>query len=641
MQNLVRENNMKAVAFFFSCLFILSCTSPHYSPEMEEVLSQAGINRQQLENVLEYYSQKAEDSLKLRAAEFLIVNMPGKCTEKYNASWENIAAALYRWNEIPDKTELSRIYSWGESTTQEDVRHITAQYLINNIELAFKVWQEQPWGEHISFDVFCEEILPYRVGKEPLENWREKVLESFEDLNIYFKKRPEITAVEACRLVNKQLPRFAWVNYPMPAMNYSMLMTTPRGTCDEMGALAIFVMRALGIPVVRDLTLQWPNRNLGHSWNAVCDSNNIHISFMGAESEPGEFHLGTRLRKSKVYRATFGKQHLITQKDNLIPAELRNRYMKDVSIEYEGCNFNVDLPADFTNPEVVVKDVYLLSWGKEASSIVASGELKDRRMCFSNIGKNVLYLPISYSADTYAPIGYPFYIDDNGNLQHLSPNVSFPQPIIITDIGLSQPLLYRMQLGVFEGANRSDFFDKKVLFTIEDMPSASFQSIKITNSGPYRYVRYVSPKGGHCNVAEIEFYDFNNIKLKGEHIGTPGSWYNSPMTCDKAFDGDIYTYFDATEADFSWTGLDLGKKRSINEIRFFPRIEDNRISQDCIYALYYWDGQDWKVFEKKKPNGSSLHFQVPSNSLFYIRNGITGSESNKYFTVKDGKQIWL
>ena len=71
---------------------------------------------------------------------------------------------------------------------------------------------------------------------------------------------------------------------------------------------------------------------------------------MGVETNPGDYHLGTRLRKSKVYRNTFARQNHINEADSLIPFELQNRYMKDVSSEYDGCNFNVELPIHFINP---------------------------------------------------------------------------------------------------------------------------------------------------------------------------------------------------------------------------------------------------------------------------------------------------
>ncbi|NDV60056.1 hypothetical protein [Bacteroides sp. 519] len=632
---------MKSVCIILICFLGVSCTKHYrYSPNVEEALSQAGNNRIQLETVLIHYSKSPADSLKLRAAEFLIANMPGKYAEYYDTSWENIAAALYRWSNTQDKELLLKEYNWGKRIIKEDIKNITSNYLISNIELAFKVWQEQPWGKYISFDLFCEEILPYRVGKEPLENWREKVLASFDDLNLYFKEHNDITAVEACAMVNKQLPPFIWVNYPMPTMTYSMLMTTPRGTCDEMGALAIFVMRALGIPVTRDFTIQWPNRNLGHSWNAVCDSNGVHIAFMGVETIPGEDHLGIRLRKSKVYRNTYAKQHNITLPDNFIPSELQNQYMKDVSLEYVGCNFDVELPIFFPTANVNGY-AYLLSMGKQASSIVGWGNVENNNIHFSGVGKNILYLPVFYINEEHVPAGFPFRLDDNGDLQVFEPDMANIEPLLVSDAGLNHPWLYRMQQGTFEAANRNDFFDKKVLFTIKDMPGTDFEKVGISDLTPYRYLRYVSPKGGHCNVSEIQFYGRNGEKLTGKNIGTSGSWYNSPMACDKVFDDDIYTYFDATEADFAWTGLDLGTPQVLSEIHYLPRIEDNRITKGNVYELYYWNGDDWKVYEKKTATGNTILFQAPSNGIFYVRNAINDTESNKYFIVKDGKQMWL
>jgi hypothetical protein len=80
---------MYKLYLFFICFFI-SCT--RYSPEIEEVLKQAGNNRSELEQVLEHYSHDPADSLKLRAAEFLIVNMPEKYSEYYDAPWTDACA---------------------------------------------------------------------------------------------------------------------------------------------------------------------------------------------------------------------------------------------------------------------------------------------------------------------------------------------------------------------------------------------------------------------------------------------------------------------------------------------------------------------------------------------------------------------
>ena len=116
-------------------------------------------------------------------------------------------------------------------------------------------------------------------------------------------------------------------------------------------------------------------------------------------------------------------------------------------------------------------------------------------MSFSSIGKNVLYLPVFYQNDEYTPAGYPFRLDDSGQLQVFQPDMEKCETLIVSDAGKDHPWLYRMQQGVFEGANRMDFFDKKVLYIIKDMPGSDYEKVGITDLTPYRYLRYVSPKG--------------------------------------------------------------------------------------------------------------------------------------------------
>ena len=62
--------------FLFSVYFLSACMSRR-SAEVIEALELAGRNRSELECVLDHYAACEADSLKLRAAEFLIANMPG------------------------------------------------------------------------------------------------------------------------------------------------------------------------------------------------------------------------------------------------------------------------------------------------------------------------------------------------------------------------------------------------------------------------------------------------------------------------------------------------------------------------------------------------------------------------------------
>ena len=74
----------------------------------------------------------------------------------------------------------------------------------------------------------------------------------------------------------------------------------------------------------------------------------------------------------------------------------------------------------------------------------------------------------------------------------------------------------RMVGGVFQGANRPDFSDAVMLFTVTAQPPTNaLTAVAVTNSTPFRYVRYLSPVGGWGNVAEVQFY---NVSLSPTNI---------------------------------------------------------------------------------------------------------------------------
>lgn len=65
----------------------------------------------------------------------------------------------------------------------------------------------------------------------------------------------------------------------------------------------------------------------------------------------------------------------------------------------------------------------------------------------------------------------------------------------------------RVQLGLFEGANRPDFMDALPLYLITEKGKIGQMSYAdVTCSKGFRYVRYVGPADARCNIAELEFY---------------------------------------------------------------------------------------------------------------------------------------
>lgn len=615
---------LSVIMFCSSCMQIAT-----YNNEIEQALCKAGKNRTELEHVLNHYK---DDSLKHLAATYLIINMGDKYTLEHNTRWEDEATYLYRWNKINNNDSALIVYNVEKTIKKYDLEYITADYLINNIDLAFKVWEEISWGKHISFDVFCEEILPYRVAHEPLENWRERILVSFADLYQYFISQPDITTEEACTMVNNQLPRFTWVNYPMPSMNYSMLMTTPRGTCDEMSALALFTMRALGIPVVSDFTPFWPYRNIGHAWNAVRTEKGEYVSFMGAETNPNELHLGNNMLKSKVYRHTFK-----TQTDNNCTYTTKMNGTLDVTHYYKNTS-KLNVPISFCSS--IKTDTFLLqSINSKNNSIIGYATNKNDSLNFGFVGDNVTYQIFDIQNGNIEAVSSPFFITKNEI--HIYENEGIIGNIKIDNIAVTDPFLYRMQNGQFEGANNSDFSDKELLFRVNDMPNAQNNIVGCISTKKYRYVRFVSPQNGHCNVAEIAFLDKNNHQINGNVIGTEGSWYNSTMTKDKAFDNDISTFFDAQERDYAWTGLDLGSPQRIYTIKYVPRTANHTLNDNHIYEVYQNINTEWKVVDKKKPKNGHFTIQLHQNGLYYLRDANDGTTSDFLFDIKNGNVRWI
>ena len=567
--------------------FCLSCGS-RYSPEVETALRLAGSNRRELKKALKHYRRNSSDSLKYKAAEFLIANMPGKYSEYRDAPWNDVATVSLRWTSSSDKQRVLDTYKLSAPVRREDVKHVTAGYLISNIELAFGAWRDKPWGKYISFETFCEEILPYRVGTEPLENWREKVLASFADVDKALREDSAMTAVSACAKVNSLLPRFR-LDKDFPAMCYSQLMASTRSMCDGQTALAAFVMRALGIPVTVDFTTHWAKHPTGHDWNSVCDSSGRHISFMGTETNPYESHQGNTLLKSKAYRKTFARNRIINAGENDIPPVF-NRDMKDVSAEHPEC-VDVKIPVIYP-PKAPTRYAYLAllydaQWHIAAYGSIDSCLSPSDSINFLAVGKNIVYLPVYYTNGMQYPAGRPFWVDERGHTATFgdnSPDSLLRISLVMLDN--DNAFFHRMLNGVFEGANEPDFSDAEIIHTIKKMPDV-YNNVALSGKRRYRYVRYKSPEYASCNVAEIEFWGAFGEKLQGTHIGTAGSYRNTGATGNNAFDGDMATFYDAAEPSGAWTGLDLGEEQKITAIRYMPRNEAYAISTGQAYELFW------------------------------------------------------
>ncbi len=265
---------------------LLACSSVSDS-QLEQALQLSGENRPQLEAVLDFYKN---DSLKLKAACYLIKNMPYHYSvDEYYRSPDG---QKYRPDiaVFKDKEEMERhcdsLARRGYRTERHkvfDLVSLDSAYLVDNIELAFSVWQK-PWAKNISFDDFCGYILPYRAQTEKASLLRRKLMERFMPM---LDSARVSTPLEACILLNerlKEIVRYQDTGLPF----YPTIDETYRagiGLCEGICNLGAFVMRAVGIPVAIEFTL-WSKMDLGHNWCAVLSDGRFY-SFGPGEEQPG------------------------------------------------------------------------------------------------------------------------------------------------------------------------------------------------------------------------------------------------------------------------------------------------------------------------------------------------------------------
>ena len=627
------------------------------SPELDSVITRSG-NDGDLKEVLAHYSQSPQDSLKFKAACFYILNLEGfgyyegPLLDKYQQYLK-----LIRKDEAHGEyflRSLTAIYGpFGVERLEKktDLAEITADQLEQNIDMAFQTWKELPWGKDISFDQFCEWILPFRINDEiPDYNRREIYDRYYGFLDSAIRTRS--SADVACGLVNRALSRRQWLfslRVPfLPHFPASQLIRYQAGSCREMTDLALYTMRATGIPVSIDFIPQWPYRSQGHEFNAVLGKDGKAFMFLGNEDDPDNPHKPLT-KKGKIFRHTFAKYPgslaMLKDKTDPVPAFLNDPRIKDVTDEYvPTLDVPVALPDYPSLEEGFRKYAYLAVFDNTKWVAVHWGKVRNNQVLFTKMEGGILYLPVYFDGYQLIPAGDPFLLSDNGRQTALKAD----QQHRIKKITLSRvyPLApdafdtWHMRGCTFQGSNDPGFKEAVDLYTIPKRPNPYWNDIQLDIPRSFRYVRYFAH--GYTRIGEMEFYSAGR-KLTGKPFGTGVAWYKD-RTFDKATDGDLYTFFDpaGVSGDTVFTGLDLGRQQRIDRIRFSCMLQESNtnVTRDHNYELFCWDQGHWVSCGVRKGKEKEVSFEnIPSAALYYIQD-LSQEVDCRVFTVEKGQVHW-
>ena len=615
-------------------IVMIQCSGP--VSRLERALQAAGSNRHELEQVLYSYSSDPADSLKYRAAVFLIENMPGHSyyegeqLDRY-LEYYPVLRTMMQAGKAPQAAVDSIIGKYGIFDSSKlnllyDVATVDSAYLCNNIEWAFKVWHEQPWGKNIPFEDFCEYILPYRVGNETLPEWREKYYKKYngllDTLRTSQKTDKEDPLHAALCIINSLLqPDQIYFTTTVPADLPHVgpdMAEAKSGTCREMSDFVLYVCRALGIPCAVDYMPVRGNDNVGHFWVTLWDkTGELYFQEFGESPQILKDSHIIRAPKAKVYRSMYGSDLDMTEKYS-------DHFLK-----------SIEIPSSAIYSGRKPETIYLCMHSRSGWIPVDSTYYRRNHIEFNNIcGGNVFRLAskhpgkIRFQSD-------PFYLGCSGDLHFFKKDKGTQD---ITVFAKFPPAIFnsRMSGGVFEGSNDISFRQKDTLFVIDNKPVRLFSTANITDTAKYRYIRYFGPNNGYCNVAELAFYDKYGSRLQGKPIGT--SW-GKAHDYHKAFDGTTLTSFDDFKPSGGWAGMDFGKAVTVSEIIYSPRNYDNYVREGDRYELFYCDGI-WKSAGQAIASSDSLVFHdVPAGTLYLLKNHSRGVQE-RAFAYENGKQLW-
>ncbi len=653
-----KKRCVRLLLLMFFAYSLIACKQQANNEYLNAALELSGTNRFELEKVLEYYSQNKRDSLKLKAAKFLICNMDVHFSYK-SRTWDIFQMeldSLFRTEDQPKNLEQGLEVLYGKFSNRlsndlefvSDLRTIRADFLIRSIDAAFSRWQN-PYSRHLTFEDFCEYILPYRAGKESLNDWRQEFGTNFIP-SLYerlTKEKDSITAIDLCNAI-KSYPysNLSTTVSKLPDYNAHTLSIMRMGNCRQYTLQGVLAARYLSIPVAIDFTPQWATRSMGHEWNAFITREGKPLSFgIGDYCELGEHieFIPDRI-PPKIYRQTFAKQKkslAMIRGREAIPQTLASPCMKDVTMDYYSC---VDVPIkfDFKAPGRN-KFSYLAVFDNSNWIPVSWAPIKKGMSLFENLNRNIVCLPGYYDHEKFIPAAPPVMIDSIGNIKHLKVDLQNKQDMVLSrkyQTGLVEGHCKEMVGGRFQGANRSDFSDAVDLYVIENVPESSYQIVEIHCEDSFNYFRYLAPENSIGTISELEVFEAGaGEKLSGNMIGTEQDLVD--ISKEMAFDGDPLTSFRKYAFPEVWVGLEFDSPKKIEKIVFLPGNDDNCIRNGELYELFYWNNK-WVSLGKQLGSSETYKLKyenVPTNTLYLLRN-LTKGKEERIFTYEKGKQVW-
>lgn len=151
---------------------------------------------------------------------------------------------------------------------ERDAKSLSADFLLENVQYAYKARAEFPWAKEVPDSVFLNDVVAYANLNENRESWRKDFYERFKKY-----VAPCKTMREAIDSVNRNVRDELLVDYntkrEKPDQAPYESMRQHMASCSGLSILLTDAFRAVGIPSRVAGTPAWHDDRGNHNWNEV------------------------------------------------------------------------------------------------------------------------------------------------------------------------------------------------------------------------------------------------------------------------------------------------------------------------------------------------------------------------------------
>ena len=220
------------------CLQVEATSQSPRPAELEMALASAGENRSELEKALAQVPDEQRAGLY-----FLLVNMPNS-----------------------------------------DLTSLKADFLLENLSLAYTVRRESAWGKSLPDEVFLNDVLPYANINERRDSWRKEFHERFWPI-VKDVKTPGLAGTRLNQAIFKELNVKYSTKRRRADQGPRESMQSGLASCTGLSILLIDACRACGVPARFVGTPLWTDKSGNHSWVEIWDDG---WHFTGAAEANGD-----------------------------------------------------------------------------------------------------------------------------------------------------------------------------------------------------------------------------------------------------------------------------------------------------------------------------------------------------------------